>query len=81
MADILKDDLWAYVQGLIKKEFSSKNNEEKVLSDKGIRSTGEIRDGRHSLLHSSVEEGPFQTWDTSNLKLPRSGAEENSHEA
>jgi hypothetical protein len=50
MADFMKDGFRTYIEELIKKEFSSKNNEEKVLSDKGIRSTGEIRDGRHPLF-------------------------------
>jgi hypothetical protein len=41
MADIIKYDVQTYVEELIKEEFSSKNNEEKTLSDKRKTNTGE----------------------------------------
>ncbi len=43
MTDIINYDARTYVQKLIKKEFSSKNNEEKVLSDNRKTDTGEHR--------------------------------------
>ena len=62
MADIMKDDVRTYVEKLIKKEFSSKKNEEKVLSDNRKRNTGEHRNVHlHPLLKSSVLEERFQT--------------------
>ena len=54
MDDIIKYDVRTYVEELIKKEFSSKNNEEKVFSDNGKTNTGEHRNvQRHPLLQSS----------------------------
>ena len=41
MADIIKYDVQTYVEKLIKNEFSSKNNEEKVLSENRKPDTGE----------------------------------------
>jgi len=41
MTDIIKYNVRTYVEELIKKEFSSKNNEEKALSDKRKTNTGE----------------------------------------
>lgn len=41
MADIIKYDVRTYVLKLIKKEFSSKNNEEKVFPDNRKINTGE----------------------------------------
>ena len=43
MADIMKDDVQAYVRELIAKEFESINNEEKVLSDNRALNAGEHR--------------------------------------
>ena len=64
MAHILKDDVRTYVQGLIKKEFSSKNNEEKFLSDKRETNTGDHRNmHRHPLLQLSVMEELFKKID------------------
>lgn len=40
MADIIKYDVRTYVEELIKNEFSSKNNEEKVLSENRKTDTG-----------------------------------------
>jgi len=41
MADIIKYDVRTYVQKLIQNEFSSKNNQEKILSEKRKPDTGE----------------------------------------
>ena len=49
MADIMKDDVRTYVEELIKREFSTKNNEGKVLSDNRITNTGEPRDEQRRL--------------------------------
>jgi hypothetical protein len=43
MDDIIKYDVWTYVEELIKNEFSSKNNEEKILSENRKADTGEHR--------------------------------------
>ena len=43
MDDIIKYDVRTYVQKLIEKEFSSKNNEEKILSENRKTDTGEHR--------------------------------------
>ena len=44
MTDIIKYDVRTYVQELIKKNFSSKNNEEKALSENRKTDTGEDRE-------------------------------------
>jgi len=41
MDDIIKYDVRTYVEELIKEEFSSKNNEDKTLSDKREINTGD----------------------------------------
>ena len=41
MVDIIKYDARTYIEALIKKEFSSKNNQEKVLSENRKTDTGE----------------------------------------
>ena len=51
MDDITKYDVRTYVEELIKKEFSSKNNEEKVLSENRKTDTGE----HHKVQPPSVE--------------------------
>ena len=43
MADIINYDVRTYVQELMKKEFSSKNNEEKVFSENRKTVIGEHR--------------------------------------
>jgi hypothetical protein len=43
MADIIDYDVRTYVQELMKIEFSSKNNEEKVFSENRKTDTGEHR--------------------------------------
>ncbi len=43
MDNIIKYDVRTYVQELIKKEFSSQNNEEKVLTENCKTNTGEHR--------------------------------------
>jgi hypothetical protein len=43
MADIIKDDVRTYVEELIKREFSTKNNEGKVLSVNRKTNTREPR--------------------------------------
>jgi hypothetical protein len=54
MHDIINFDVPTYVGELIKKEFSSKNNEEKFFSDTRKTNTGEHRnEQRHPLLQSS----------------------------
>ena len=50
MNDIIKYDVRIYVEELIKKEFSSKNNEEKTLSDKRKINTGEHLNGQRRPL-------------------------------
>lgn len=53
MDDIIKYDVRTYVEELVKKEFSFKNNEEKIFSDNSKTNTGENRNvQRRSLLHS-----------------------------
>lgn len=42
MTDIKEHNVRTYVEGLIKKEFSSKNNKEKALSDKCKTNTDEL---------------------------------------
>ena len=58
MADIMKDDVQAYVRDLIAKEFESINNEEKVLSDNRTLNASEHRNGqgRSDCNHSLMEE-------------------------
>jgi hypothetical protein len=51
MDDIIKHDVRTYVEKLIKEEFSSKNNEEKVLSENRRTDTG----GHHEVQPPSVE--------------------------
>ena len=43
MTDIIKYNVRTYVEELIKKEFSSKNNEEKTFSENRKTDTGEHR--------------------------------------
>ncbi len=43
MEDIIKYDVRTYVEELIKNEFSSKDNEEKILSENCKTDTGENR--------------------------------------
>ena len=62
MDDIIKYDVRTYVEALIKKEFSSKKNEEEVLSNKGDTIDGLTRHGWHRpLLQLSVEKERLQT--------------------
>ena len=58
MADIMKDDVQAYVRDLIAKEFESINNEEKVLSDNRTLNADEHRNGqrRSDYNHLLMEE-------------------------
>jgi hypothetical protein len=51
MDDIIKYDVRTYVEELIKKNFSSKNNQEKVLSENRKTDTGEL----HKVQLPSVE--------------------------
>jgi len=51
MDDIIKYDVRTYVEELIKKQFSSKNNQEKVLSENRKTDTGE----HHKVQLPSVE--------------------------
>jgi len=46
MDDITKYDVKTYVEELMKKEFPSKNNKEKVLSDNRKTDADENRNGR-----------------------------------
>jgi len=50
MAEIMKADVRTYVEELFKKEFSSKNNEEKVLSENGKTNSGKPLHEKHPLL-------------------------------
>jgi len=64
MADIIKYDVRTYVEELIKNEFSSKNNEEKVLSDNGKTNTGEHPNVQSRPISQSSAMGEqFQTWE------------------
>jgi hypothetical protein len=46
MDDIIKYDVRTYVEELIKKDLPSKNNEEKVLSDKEFREQWNVKPGK-----------------------------------
>jgi hypothetical protein len=64
MADIIKFDVRTYVEKLIKKEFSPKNNEEKVVLDKRKANADAQRDVQPSpILPSSEIKEQFQTWE------------------
>ena len=47
MADIMKDDVRTYVEELIKREFSTKSEKERILSDNGKTNADESRPGQH----------------------------------
>jgi hypothetical protein len=60
MDDIIKYDVRTYVEELIKEEFSSKNNEDKTLSDKREINTAIILMCGSPPLQSSAMEEQFQ---------------------
>ena len=58
----MKDDVRAYVEGLIKREFSANRKEQKVFLNKRKASLGEHRNvQRRPILQSSVVEENLQT--------------------